>query len=554
VQVSLRKSERPANGARLPDASVVHSPFPGRRVALYGAVLLALVVGVVLRVAWLGSVPAGFNQDEALRGYEAYSLLTTGRDLNGKSLPLVMEGFEDFHAALFDYSLVPLVRVFGLKPSTVRLGAGVWGIVDLVFIAILGGLIGGMPGAALGAFLGALSPWHLPISRFGAEPILASAMVSGAMMCFLLWNSERRGRWLTLSALFLGLSLYSYAITKAFVPLMIAWIVLLYRRELKRALPALGLVLAFAVPLAIITLNHPVQMQAHFLDISVFANARSLSAGLSGFAAGFASYFSPAALFYSGFFDGPLLVNFKLFHLAGFGQLFPEQIPLILLSAVAFFEARRRRIALLLLGWLVCATVPAALVHPALLHSVLAIVPWLLLTVLGFSVLCDWISRSRAVAVFAAAIVAAIVLHGTWFAYSYFHDFAAVASHEPEFQYGMAEMVGDISRLDDGSEPIVISPDVNQAYIYILFFQKYPPASFQHDQEHGRVVRVIEPSGLLGPIVKFDRYYFYPPQAIYPQFAHGIFVFTAHETVLSLSTAAVVRYPDGDIAYRIVVK
>jgi hypothetical protein len=522
------------------------------RTAAYAGVLLALVVGAVLRLAWLGSVPAGFDQDEALKGYDAYSLLTTARDHHGNFLPLVIEGFEDYYMPLFDYSLVPLVGVFGLKPSTVRLGAGLWGIVDLVFIAILGGLIGGSPGTALAAMLGGLSPWHLPISRFGAEPIVASATISGAMTFFLLWDRERRPRWLTLSALFFGLSLYSYAITKAFVPLMIAWIVLLYRRELgrelRRGLLALGLVLAFATPLVIITLRHPVQMEARFREMFVFANAPSFSAGMADFAAGLASYLNPVALFYSGFLDAPAFVNFKLFHVAGYGQLFPEQIPLIILSAVALFEARRRRIALLLLGWLVCATIPAALLlaFPATLHSVLEIVPWLLLTVLGFSVLCDWILRSRAAAVFAGAVVVAILLHGAWFADHYFRNFAVAAA--PSYQYGMAQVVGDISRLDDGKEPIVISPLVNQAYIYILFFRHYPPASFQH-------AKVVRAPGLFGPVVRFSHYYFYPPQIAYQQLSHGIFVFTSRDAVPSVSpAAAVIRYPDGNIAYRIVVK
>src|SRR6202158_4635509 len=111
-------------------------------------IALALIVGVGVRVARLDKMPPALNQDEACDGYDAYSILTTGRDHHGNFMPIVMQGFNDYRMPLFQYSLVPLVGAFGLKVAVVRLGAAIWGIVGLLAITITAGVVvGGVGGA-----------------------------------------------------------------------------------------------------------------------------------------------------------------------------------------------------------------------------------------------------------------------------------------------------------------------------------------------------------------------------------------------------------------------
>src|SRR5579885_3015140 len=92
---------------------------------------VVLILGIVLRTVALGGVPAGFNQDEACNGYDAYSLLRTGRDQHGNFLPAAIQAFNDYRMPLFDYSLTVAVGLFGLRPASVRLGAALWSIGDL---------------------------------------------------------------------------------------------------------------------------------------------------------------------------------------------------------------------------------------------------------------------------------------------------------------------------------------------------------------------------------------------------------------------------------------
>ncbi len=558
-------------------------------------IALALATGVVLRVVRLHDVPAGFHQDEACEGYDAYSILTTGRDHHGNFLPIAMQGFNDYRAPLFDYSLVPLVGLFGLKVGVVRLGAALWGSVDLAAITVTAGLMLGWPGAAAVAVLGALSPWHLELSRYGIETTTAWATISLAVMCFFLWLRWRNPQWLILSGGCFGLSLYAYAVTGAFTPLMIGLLAAFYWRELKpawrNAAIALGLVALMAVPQAVLILRHP-ELQARFHILYLFdfmkncpecpggpgtANS-SLLYRLVNFAANWLSYFTPSFLFLTGDRGD----HATLVHPPGFGELLPEQAILIAFAALALIIPRHRKLALLLLGWLVIATVPAALtlplgawspeprehptpwvlltypVHnvpltPALLlshpdsrHDLMALAPWLLLSALGFVVMLELTRRVPGLAIAAAALLAAgTIFHAARFVRSYFVDYPVIAA--PYFQYGMEEVAGDIARLWDGRESVVVTDKVLEPYIYLLFFGPYPPSRFQRQPVYYRR------AGLSAPVAAFDHYAFLDPQFAYGKLKHGIFVYPGIE-VLPAPAAITVRYPDGRLAFSIIVK
>ena len=92
----------------------------------YLPLILILLLAAVLRLGAISSFPSGFNADEAALGYNAYSLLLTGRDEHGNILPVNLESFGDYKPALYSYLLVPLVRFLGLTVFAVRLPSALW--------------------------------------------------------------------------------------------------------------------------------------------------------------------------------------------------------------------------------------------------------------------------------------------------------------------------------------------------------------------------------------------------------------------------------------------
>ena len=506
--------------------------------------VIALLAGIGLRVMRLDRVPPGFNQDEACNGYDAYSILRTGRDQHGNLLPIVIQGFNDYRMPMFDYSLVPLIGLFGLKPAVVRLGAAIWGIVDLLAIAVLGGVLLGLPGAAAAALLGALSPWHLPFSRFAIEATCACAVITLAMLCFFLWMNSSRERWLWLSALFFAVSFYTYSVTKAFTPLIIGWLAISCWSELgrvkARALGPLALIGAAAMPQAALIWSHSAEMSARFGEISLASRWASLSDRAEAIAAHLARDFSPSFLFLSG-------DHYVVLHPPGFGELLPEQAPLIALALFTLFIGRRRKLAIVLLGWLICAAAAASLLlwSPSL-HDLFAVTPWILFSALGFVTLLDLTARLPILRLASVGLIAVgVVFHGVRFVRSYFVDYPVTAARD--FQYGLEEVVHSLGGLGDSSEAVVFPlADVNQPYIYVLFFTHYPPGRFQREP-------VVRMNGIMAPVLRFDRYIFASPESGYQRLEHGIFVFPGRDSPPA-APVLTVRYPDGKTAYSVVVK
>jgi hypothetical protein len=502
--------------------------------------LLALCAAIALRTVALDRVPPGLNQDEACNGYDAYSLLRTGRDQHGNFLPVAIQAFNDYRMPLFDYSLTVPVALFGLHPTSVRLGAALWGIADIIGVAIVACMLIGLRGAALAVILLALSPWHLPASRFGHEAITAAATISLAAAAFFAAIRLRRGRWLLLSGLMFGLSLYSYAITKAFVPPFLIWLAIFYWNELARlrkpAIGALAIIVICAIPQTLELWRHYPEMMARYQTVAVMNFSWPVRLRLMGQSLLFD--FSPRWLFFSGSSDIGL-------HPAGYGQLLIAQAAMLFLALCALAAPQLRRVTIFLLGWLAVAALTAVLILPAghPLHTLLMLTPLTLLCALGMVFLFDLAGASRMARIAAASAILLVTFYqGAKFVGFYFRDYPALAAYQ--FQYGLGQAV--IHAASSGRGPVVITDNTNQPYIYVLFFTKYPPARFQNEP-------VAELNGLFAPVLGFDRYHFLDPQYAWYRMPHGTFVFTGWEPT-PRDPAWTIRSLNGQIAYQIVVK
>ena len=507
-----------------------------------------LVAASIPRVVALGRVPLGLNQDEACNGYDAYSLLQTGRDQAGNRLPITIQAFNDYRMPLFDYSLVPVLGVFGLDTASVRLGAALWGIADLVALALLGWLMFGIWGSAIAIVLAALSPWHLPLSRFGAEITSAAATTGWAMVCFLLWHRRQWSGWLILSALFFGITLYSYSVTKLFVPVWIIVLAIFYRRDfrsyIRTSLAGASIVVLCALPQIVLLWSNGRRVQARFNQISIFRADGWTLHTLWDFFRNLVGHFSPGYLF----IHGQQVDRAETYHPPGFGQLLGVQAVMVVLALCALYDRRYRKLVLLLLAWLVAAALPAALTLPSpqASRNVLAITPWTLLSALGmvFLLNLDFVSVvARRVAV--GVLLVATLWQGASFLRFYFGAYPTVAARV--YQYGMEQVVHAIETLSRGDdEPVIITQNMWQPYIYVLFYRRYPPARFQS-------LGARDNPALLAKVHSFDRYRFQDPGQTFARLPHGIFVFSSRERPPETPTLTI-RYPDGQIAYQVLAK
>src|SRR3990167_4417424 len=85
-------------------------------------VILVAGIALILRFYKLGQIPLSLSWDEVSLGYNAYSILKTGRDEHAKWFPLAaFEAYGDYKPPLYIYASVPFIKVFDLNELAVRL-------------------------------------------------------------------------------------------------------------------------------------------------------------------------------------------------------------------------------------------------------------------------------------------------------------------------------------------------------------------------------------------------------------------------------------------------
>ncbi len=100
-------------------------------------VLLIFLIALTLRIYKISDYPAGLNADEAAIGYNAYSLLSTGKDEFGHPWPLSFQSFNDYKPGLYFYIVLPFVKFLGLNEFSVRLPSALLGSLTVIAVYFL---------------------------------------------------------------------------------------------------------------------------------------------------------------------------------------------------------------------------------------------------------------------------------------------------------------------------------------------------------------------------------------------------------------------------------
>lgn len=246
------------------------SLLKSRRVVLGIILLLALL----LRIYKLDLLE--LFGDELDVGYQAYSLLKTGRDYRGNPFPIYIESFSESRAPLYLYLDIPFVAVFGLNQWGVRLNSVFWGMLDIVFVYLLAKLLFKKEKIALiSAFIISIVPWHIHYSRTGFEVTLLFFLVLAGTYCLL--RAKNNKKLFIASAVLFGLSFYTYNTANVFVPLLLLSVLILNKNfkidAKKYLLPGLVLILLL-IPLILKILQG--SASSRFSQISIFSDQKTI--------------------------------------------------------------------------------------------------------------------------------------------------------------------------------------------------------------------------------------------------------------------------------------
>jgi len=174
--------------------------------------IFTFLIAFFLRFYKLGEVPYGLYQDETAIGYNAYSILKTGRDEHGQMFPLYFKSFGDYKLPLYIYLSAIPIKLFGLNSFSVRFVSAICGFLTVVLIYLLvKDILKNKNLAALTAFLIALNPWHLHYSRATFEVSLSLFLIFLGTILFYSGLEKKRNIVLfPLGVAILFLALYTY--------------------------------------------------------------------------------------------------------------------------------------------------------------------------------------------------------------------------------------------------------------------------------------------------------------------------------------------------------
>ena len=194
-------------------------------------IFLIIVLAAILRLVQINSTP-GLNPDEAAIGYNAYSLIQTGKDEHGVSWPLHFKSFGDFKPGGYFYLVLPFVKILGLNELSVRLPNLILSVIAVFFLYKLVLLISQNKNlAALSALILAISPWHIHFSRGGWEASAALSLITIGTYFFYKSLSKKTSLNFFLFILFYVFSLYTYHSARLIAPLLALSLILFNLRH-----------------------------------------------------------------------------------------------------------------------------------------------------------------------------------------------------------------------------------------------------------------------------------------------------------------------------------
>jgi len=134
------------------------------------ALLLITLLGAGLRLYKLGDYPGGFGVDETCGAYDAWSLLTTGREHHGDFWPLSSRQFGDYPPSTPTFLTIPFVALLGPTMIATRLPCALLNAAAVFFFGLLASRL--FRSRAIGLFaavLLAVVPWNIYFSRFAVS-------------------------------------------------------------------------------------------------------------------------------------------------------------------------------------------------------------------------------------------------------------------------------------------------------------------------------------------------------------------------------------------------
>lgn len=492
-------------------------------------IFLTLIVTFAFIVRFYQSSYPPLLWDEASLGYNAYSILKTGKDEYGQFLPLIFKSFGDYKPGAYVYLTVPFVALFGLSATTVRLPSIILGslLPLLTYLLIVTIKPNQKKVGLIAAALIAFNPWNIHFSRGAWETnILTFELVLASYLFF----KQKH----LLSALIFGLTLYTYQGAKLISLLLIIILFIVNFRQInfKKFCFSFGLPLfLLTIPILIGLIFNPdanrlqvvsllsyprdpsevqqITKETSPFDYQIFHQQANFF--IRGFMGRYFNHFSPNFLFslgdwqigrHSAPYIGVILYPSLVFLIIGLFSGFTSPY----LSTYLFF-----------LLWLLVAPLPAALTRDQIqpVRAMSMSIPLMYFAALGIY------KMSKIFKLLPFLLIPIYLLSFIYYSDLYLNHMAKthpdhwLYGYTPAMNYALSHQVG---------KTVYFSDFYGQPYIYYLFYSQYDPSKYQQQAK-------LTLNGLdTGKVEKIDNFNFETPN-FQNQKPHQLQIFTYDDAV-----------------------
>lgn len=539
--------------------------------------ILIVLLGIVTRFYLLGKAPAGLYLDEAAQGYNAYSILKTGKDEFGKSFPVAFRSFNDFKTPIYIYLIVPLIPFFGLTPFSIRLPSFIFSIFTLPLVYLLIKKL--YPQGKDSTFLAltstlflAISPWHILFGRTNFECNVALFFMLLGYYLFLL--GLQKPIWFLFSAVSMATALPAYHSERFLVPIILIillfkyWKVIISKSHQKYSLISLlvGVTLVYPTFKILATPG----FMARVSTLNIFSTPTRLLPGFlhnySGFLFWLVNnhwflstreffslylfYFSPRSLFLLGD-SGPRSSYPDL------SVFFVWQLPLYLYGLYLLFKNKHLKdLRSFVVMLLVISPIPAALTRDpfSTIRSLPLVVPAIIIMALATQKIYSLLVSSKTKVIF-WSVSALLIFYSLAKLYS-----SAIVLNEYHralyWDYGW-EQVSNVIKGLDSNLPVIVDNARGEPYTQLLVFLQFDPQTYQAENhevlpENYYTNMKHYTTKKIGPIT--TRGINWIPDTRKSQYLVGDYLSISEEQISKnhLLLIKEISYPDGSPAFRIV--
>lgn len=469
---------------------------------------IVVLIATFLRFYRLGEIPVGFHRDEAFLGYNAYSILKTGKDMSGNFLPLHLKSFL-YSPAGYSYFSIPFIATFDINAFSVRFASAFFGsLTVLVTYFLVRKLFNGKYTnflALSSSFLLAISPWHINLSRTATENTVVVFFITFGVLLYLLWANSNRAIFLPFSFLSFAMTLFLYQAPRAFLPFFLPLLIILFASKYKRWI-WLAVFAIILVPLFFILSSRNLSLRIN--TVSIFSTQESqlvitdhvLTDGVYNIPLVLTRLFHNKPLTYSAQFLDNYFSHFSyqfLFTDKGFpdryrvplsGLLYAIELPLIIFGIFKLLSIQKK-LGLFLLGWIALAPLGSALTFddiPNLQRTLIMLPALYIVEAFGMMYVVLFFRALKLLKV-AVSLIVLVFLFNISF---YIHQYYVHASlYRPWYrQDGYSELVRKVNTLLPSYKKAIITNRESAPAIFFLFYSKYNPLHFQLETKRTAMV------------------------------------------------------------------